>query len=137
MRTGRHRLEPSDETLDDRQLEPDGWLHLAPFLAQRLHAGSAWQDWGLVFRTVLGAPVHFKVALGAFQGALLAADLPRKRVHDLRHGNATMLLASGADLGTVAKQLGHSDPAFTMRTYINPDDAQRRNAAERLAVVLG
>lgn len=110
--------------------------HRARQLEERLHAGSEWQDWGLVFPNVVGGPVHFKAALAEFQAALQAAGLPKKRVHDLRHGTATMLLASGVDLGTVARHLGHSDPAFTLRTYVSPDDAQRRSAAERLAAAL-
>lgn len=110
--------------------------HRARQLEERLQAGPEWQDWGLVFPALLGTPQHFKSALATFQDALAAAGLPRKRVHDLRHGCATMLLGSGTDLGVVAKQLGHSDAAFTLRTYVNPDDEQRRSAADRLAAML-
>ena len=110
--------------------------HRARQLEERLRAGPEWQDWDLVFPALLGTPQHFKAALTSFQDALATAGLPRKRVHDLRHGCATMLLGSGTDLGVVAKQLGHSDAAFTLRTYVNPDDKQRRNAADRLAAML-
>ena len=110
--------------------------HRARQSEERLQAGSEWVDLGLVFPTLLGTPQHGRSALLDFQAALAAAGLPRKRVHDLRHGCATMLLATGTDLGTVARQLGHADASFTLRTYIQPDDAQRRTAADRLAAAL-
>lgn len=39
------------------------------------------------------------------------------RLHDLRHGAASMLLASGADLALVSKMLGHSGLNITADTY--------------------
>lgn len=37
--------------------------------------------------------------------------------HDLRHTNATWLLAGGVELQTVSKRLGHADEAITLRVY--------------------
>ena len=44
------------------------------------------------------------------------AGVTRIRLHDLRHLHATLLVAHGIDLRTVADRLGHADPAFTLRT---------------------
>lgn len=50
--------------------------------------------------------------------------------HALRHTFASMLLADGVDIRTLAEYLGHSDPAFTLREYAHmmpsaPDKARR------------
>jgi hypothetical protein len=46
-----------------------------------------------------------------------ASGLPPVRLHDLRHGAATLARASGADLKTVQEQLGHTSIALTADTY--------------------
>ncbi len=68
----------------------------------------------------------------AFPRMLMAAGLPRHRVHDLRHGTASMLIASGVSMKLVAEQLGHSSITTTDRYYahILPSDLQ--DAVRRL-----
>ena len=39
------------------------------------------------------------------------------RLHDLRHFQATVLIAAGVDVRTVAGRLGHADPSTTLRIY--------------------
>lgn len=41
----------------------------------------------------------------------------RWRLHDLRHWSATMSIAAGHDIRTVANRLGHANPAMTLRVY--------------------
>lgn len=43
------------------------------------------------------------------------AKLPDLRLHDLRHAHATFLAASGVDLLTIGRQLGHRDYKSTLR----------------------
>lgn len=43
------------------------------------------------------------------------AELPKLRIHDLRHGFASLLVSSGRTLYEVQQILGHSDPKVTMR----------------------
>lgn len=45
------------------------------------------------------------------------------RLHDLRHGHATLLLAAGVPMRTIADQLGHASPATTANVYahVAPD----------------
>jgi len=64
------------------------------------------------------------------------AGLPPVRLHDLRHGAATLALAAGVDLRTVQDQLGHSSIVLTADTYISvlPDVA--RAAAEKVAALI-
>ena len=44
-------------------------------------------------------------------------QLPRARLHDLRHLHATTLFMAGEAVHVVANRLGHSDPAITLRVY--------------------
>ena len=47
----------------------------------------------------------------------LAKRLPRVTFHALRHSHASALIASGLDVLTVTRRLGHSSPAVTLTTY--------------------
>jgi len=52
--------------------------------------------------------------------ALEAAGIDPLRVngfHALRHHFASVALAGGVNVRTLAECLGHSDPGFTLRTY--------------------
>ena len=50
--------------------------------------------------------------------ALRAAGLPESfRTYDFRHNHASLLIDLGANVLQVAKRLGHTDPAVTLRVY--------------------
>jgi integrase len=53
----------------------------------------------------------------AFQRAAKAIGFPGLRLHDMRHNNASHLLAAGRPVPEVSKHLGHSSPEVTMRIY--------------------
>jgi integrase len=53
-----------------------------------------------------------------------AADPRTLRFHDLRHLFASMLIAQGADVVFVSRQLGHADPSITLRVYAHLFAAQ-------------
>jgi len=106
-------------------------------LEQRLKS-TDYQDNGFVFAMKDGRPVllrtldrrHFKRIFGR-------AGLPRTtRIYDLRHSCASLLIANGESPRTVADRLGHADPAFTLRTYVDSDALQQRAASEKLARIL-
>jgi len=85
--------------------------------AERLRAGSAWRDEGLVFTTSLGTPVEPRNLNRRFEELRVTAGLPDLRLHDLRHACATFLLASGVEPRTVMEILGHSTYRLTMDLY--------------------
>jgi len=108
------------------------------FQAQdRLLAGEAWQDGRYVFTTRIGTPMHSGDVTRALQRLLAAAELPRMRFHDLRHGAATLLLAQGVHPRVVMETLGHSTIAITMNVYSHVVPALQREAADRLDAALG
>ena len=51
------------------------------------------------------------------------------RLHHLRHFAATVMLAGGVDVRTVAGRLGHSRPTLTLQTYAHVMDVTDRRAA--------
>jgi len=44
-------------------------------------------------------------------------NLPYVSVHSLRHTNASLMIANGVNLTTVAKRLGHATTATTTKIY--------------------
>lgn len=60
-----------------------------------------------------------------WQHALKKAGVRYRKLYNTRHSFASMLLTDGEPIQWVSKQLGHTDWAFTARTYADfiPDDA--------------
>lgn len=73
----------------------------------------------------------------AFPRLLERTGLPRMRVHDLRHGHATRMLAYGVPMRTIADQLGHANPALTARVYAHVVPEALREAVDRLDADIG
>ncbi|MBW3536185.1 MAG: site-specific integrase [Actinobacteria bacterium] len=68
-----------------------------------------------VFTAPHGGPLdysHFRDRI--WLPACRAVGLPKLRFHDLRHANATGLVADGVDIKTAQTRLGHSDPRLTL-----------------------
>jgi integrase len=65
------------------------------------------------------------------------ADIDKKwRLHDLRHWSATMSIAQGHDIRTVANRLGHANPAMTLRVYAHAVESADGAVADMLGDVL-
>jgi integrase len=62
-----------------------------------------------------------------------AAKVQHATLHKYRHTYATRLLESGCDIVTVQKLMGHSDIETTQQ-YLNPDEALKRKAVNRLSL---
>lgn len=71
-----------------------------------------------VFVSQVGTPLYWRnVARRALQPALRNAGIEHVRWHDLRHTFASLLIASGANISFVSRQLGHGSPDITLRVY--------------------
>ena len=64
-----------------------------------------------------------------------AANLRHIRLQDLRHGQASLMLAAGVPMAVVSKRLGHSTITLTSDTYSHLLGGVGRDAAERAALV--
>jgi len=77
--------------------------------------------------------VHPDYVTRHFSRLVSAADLPPIRVHDLRHGAATLALASGVAMKVVREMLGHSSITITSDTYTSVLPEVARAAAQAAA----
>lgn len=111
-------------------------VHRTRQLQERLLAGSKWCENGLVFTNTFGTPIDASNLIRHFHRALVAAGLPRKRFHDLRHTCASLLLAQGVHPRVVMDILGHSQISLTMDTYSHVIPALQREAASQMDVLL-
>jgi integrase len=100
-------------------------------VAERIAAGQPTDD-GLVFVTPAGRPVNASWFTKHFQALLAAAGLPRMRLHDLRHGAASLLLAAGVHPRVAQEYLRHASMRTTMEIYSHVSAGQRREAADAL-----
>jgi integrase len=105
--------------------------------AAREAAGKAWHDSGYVFIRPDGRPLHPEYATRHFTRLVKRADLPPIRLHDLRHGAASLAHEAGADLKPVQDLLGHASIVTTADTYTSVlPYAQRRCADATARLVL-
>jgi integrase len=88
---------------------------------------------GHVFTDSRGRPLRPGHVTNTFRAQVTASGLPPVRLHDLRHGAATLALAAGVDLKTVQDMLGHSTIVTTADIYTSVLPQVRRAAAESIA----
>jgi integrase len=110
--------------------------HRARQVAERLAWGPAWTDSGRMFTRENGAELHPEYVTRHFERLYQQAGLPPIRLHDLRHGAATLALAGGADMKTVSEMLGHSTIVLTADTYTSVLPEVARRAAESAAAIV-
>lgn len=60
------------------------------------------------------------------------AGFPTLKFHELRHTQATQLLANGVDVKTVQTRMGHANAALTLNWYAHPSPENDRKAADLL-----
>lgn len=112
---------------------------LAQQLAQgteREQWGEAYQDHGLVFAREDGTPLSPQHISDTFKQLATAAGLRPIRLHDLRHGQASLMLAAGVPLAVVSKRLGHSTIGITADTYSHMLEGVGAQAAAAAAALV-
>ncbi|CCF84805.1 hypothetical protein NITHO_3980004 [Nitrolancea hollandica Lb] len=70
--------------------------HRVRQLRERLLAGQAWQEHGLVFTTTIGTPLDARNVVRQFHRLRTRAGLSWLRFHDLRHAYGPLLAAQGS-----------------------------------------
>jgi integrase len=74
-------------------------------------------DNSLVFATWEGKPRSSSSVTKEWSLAIAATKLPRVTLHSLRHTHASHLIASGMDVLTISRRLGHGSPTITLAVY--------------------
>lgn len=110
--------------------------HRKSQLVDRLAAGTAWRETGLVFVQSDGVALHPDRITKLFDKAVLAAGVPRIRLHDLRHTHATLALEAGLHPKVVSDRLGHSTTSVTLDIYSHVTPSLQEEAAETVAALL-
>ena len=102
--------------------------------AERLAAGTEWEDNGLIIATRTGRLVLPRSYDRALATIVDKAGLPRLTSHGLRHTAATHMVRSSSDLGelrAIADMLGHS-PEMLMNTYAHALPNSQAAVVDRL-----
>ncbi len=104
--------------------------------AERGAWGDGYTDHGLVFAREDGSPIPPQRITDAFRQLSIAAGLRPIRLHDLRHGQASLMLAAGVPIAVVSKRLGHSSITVTSDTYSHLLGGVGAQAAEAAAALV-
>ena len=89
-------------------------------------------DGDLVFCSTSGKTIgHRNLTARGLEKAAKRAGLKGVTFHVLRHTFASILIARGHDPVFVSRQLGHANPAITLKVYAHLFDAERHAAQAR------
>lgn len=114
-------------------------LCIAPLRWHRLkqreafaHTGISWSETGYVFATRNGRPVEPRNVYRSFTRVAADAGLRVVRLHDARHGCATLLTAAGVAPRVIMEILGHSQISITMDVYTHVVHDTQREAISHM-----
>ena len=88
---------------------------------------------GLVFAHADGHPLDPVFVTKEFRRLVEQTELPRIRLHDLRHTHATLALQAGVHPKIVSERLGHSTVALTLDVYSHALSHLQEEAAAKIA----
>lgn len=104
---------------------------------ERTEMGDHYIDHGLVWAKDDGTPLDPGVLSKTFSRISKAAGSRKVRLHDLRHGAASLHLAAGTTMGMLSKLMGHSSHSFTTDLYAHfTGGAAGWEAADRAAALV-
>jgi hypothetical protein len=95
-----------------------------------------WKDTGYVFTTPDGQPLYPDYLTRRFHRPAEQSGLPPVRLHELRHGAASLAHSAGADLKIVQEQLGHTSIVLTADTYTSVLTDKHHNTEATARLVL-
>lgn len=83
----------------------------------------------LVFRQPDGSPLLPDSISSEWRRLVVSRKLPKVSLHALRHTHASQLIASGMDVLTISRRLGHGSPSITLDVYSHLFKPTDRGAA--------
>lgn len=102
------------------------------YMKEMLAYGPGYQNLGFVIRRADGSPYCPDSMTRKWIRFLERNGLPKIRLHDLRHSNATALIQAGVNPRVVQQRLGHADVNITLNTYTHVLPEMDIEAAEKL-----
>lgn len=100
--------------------------------AARARAGEQWHESGYVFTTRTGRQVEPRDVYRSFTRIADSACIRVVRIHDARHGTATLLTAAGVAPRVVMEILGHSQISITLDAYTHVVQDTQREAMRHM-----
>ncbi|WHH60421.1 site-specific integrase [Petroclostridium sp. X23] len=91
-----------------------------------------WEEHNRLFTQWDGKPIFPSTPSRWFKKIRLKYDLPDLKFHELRHTNASLLIANNVDVRTVSKRLGHARTSITTDIYSHALRRPDKEAAEKL-----
>lgn len=110
--------------------------HRREQLRLQLANGDRWIDTGYVFTQDNGDHMNPDSVTGWLRDFSKRHNLPHINPHAFRHTVASVLLANGTDIVTVAAQLGHSSASTTENFYAHIIEENKAKASQCIADVL-
>ena len=101
-------------------------------MEQQFLLENQWEGSGKVITTADGAPMRPDTLSNWFRTFIDGTDLPPIHLHSLRHTNATLSIANGIAVTTVAGQLGHADANTTTKIYAHAIKSAQAEAADMM-----
>jgi len=129
---GRRSLSVPDVAIDALRDHRKAQLEQRMLLGQ----GRPSED-ALVFPATNGGPAGTANMSKQWRLTVQALGLPDVNFHALRHTHASQLIDAGVPITAIAKRLGHSSPAVTLRTYGHMFRADDGAAAAVVNAALG
>lgn len=93
---------------------------------------SGFKNLGYILCKENGDPFHPDSITQRWERFIDKHKLPQIRLHDLRHSNATALIAAGVSPKVVQHRLGHANVSITLNTYTHVLPSMDEEAAEKL-----
>ncbi|MCW3795398.1 tyrosine-type recombinase/integrase [Paenibacillus sp. LS1] len=94
--------------------------------------GSEYYNAGYLYCHEDGKPYRVNSVTEQFKVFLEKNQLPKIRLHDLRHSFASVLYNEGVDLKAISEALGHSDLGTTSRIYTHRFDKTHKGVVQAL-----
>lgn len=104
--------------------------------SNRLKCGDQWHDKNYIFTQWNGEAIYPSYISNWFHKFIKRYNLPDVHIHSLRHTNASLLIANGVNITTVAKRLGHANTAVTASVYAHAIESADEAAADTLQTLL-
>ena len=103
---------------------------------QRLKLGDKWINSDRLFTAWNGEPLNPSTLTSKFRRFKQKHNIEGISIHGLRHTNATLQIAAGTPLTTVAHRLGHTNASTTTKIYAHAIKSADEAAAEAIADIL-
>jgi len=99
---------------------------------EKAKLGMLWQENDRLFTQWDGKPIFPSTPSKWFKKILIKYNMPDLKFHELRHTNASLLIAQNVDIRTISKRLGHARTSITTDIYAHALRRPDKEAAEKL-----